>query len=155
MTLRLAVSVFVVHGLVNNNTETKYYQAKAESKMAAEFTVESSVCGYHVYQLRWTAVIGEMLTCRREPGNSSDPFAVAVIKGSEIVGHILCFFSCICNLLPRNSGSLSCSITGNHRYSSDLPQGGLELPCTYRFSGSRELIKKMKLPLDGIGRNCH
>ena len=45
--------------------------------MASEFTVESCVRWYHVYQLRWTAVIGEVLSCRREPGNASDPFAVA------------------------------------------------------------------------------
>ena len=52
--------------------------------MAAEL---SCVRGYHVYQSRWTAVIGEKLTCRRDPANASNPFAVAV-KGSEIVGHV-------------------------------------------------------------------
>ena len=82
--------------------------------MAAEFIIESCVCGFHAYQLRLTAVIGEMLTYRRELGNSSDPFAVAVIKWSKIVWHIPRFFSCTCNLLLRSSGSLSCSISGSH-----------------------------------------
>ena len=81
--------------------------------MAAEFTIESCVRGYHIYQSRWTAVIGEELTCRREPANASDPFAVAVVKGSEIVGHVPRFYSCICNLLLRRGGSLSCCITVN------------------------------------------
>ena len=47
-----------------------------------------------MYQLRLTAVIGEMLynACRRKPDNRSDPFAVAVIIGSEIVGHICLAF---------------------------------------------------------------
>ena len=115
--------------------------------MASEFTIESCIRGYHVYQERWTAVIGEVLSCRREPGNASDPFAVAVMKEREIVGHVPRYYSCICNLLLRKGGSLSCSITGNRRYSSDLPQGGLELPCSYRFSGSRKLIEKIKFRL--------
>ena len=56
--------------------------------MAAEL---SCVSEYHVYQFRWTAVIWEGLTCRREPANAHDPFAVAVVKGSEIVGMFHCF----------------------------------------------------------------
>ena len=102
-----------------------------------------SVRGYHVYQLRWTAVIGEVLSCHREPGNISNPFAVVVMKEREIVGHVPGFYSCICNLLLRNGGSLSCSIIGNCRYSSDLPQRGLVLPCLYRLSGPRKLIEKI------------
>ena len=53
--------------------------------MASEFTVESCVRGYHVYQERWTAVIGEVLSCRREPGNASDPIAVAVMKEKKLL----------------------------------------------------------------------
>ena len=69
--------------------------------MASEFTVESCIHGYHVYQLKWTAVIREVLSCSREPGNASNPFAVAVMKKREIVGYILCSHSCICDLLLR------------------------------------------------------
>ena len=35
-------------------------------------------------------------------------------------------------------------ITGNRQHSSDLPQGGLELPCTYTFSGPEHTMKKVK-----------
>ena len=112
--------------------------------MAAEFTIESCVHGYNIYQSRWTAVKGEELTCHREPANASNPFAVAVVKGSKIKGHVPWFYSCMCNLLQHRGGSLSCCIIGNHRYSNDLPQGGLQLPCTSKFSASRELIKKIK-----------
>ena len=66
--------------------------------MASDFTVESCVRGYHVYRERWTAVIGEVLSCRREPGNASDPFAVGVMKEREIVGHVPRFYSCICRV---------------------------------------------------------
>ena len=71
--------------------------------MASEFTVENCVRGYHVYQLKWTAVIGEVLSCSRKLGNA---FAVAVMKKTEIVGYISCFYSCIYGLLLCNGGSL-------------------------------------------------
>ena len=76
--------------------------------MAAELTC---VRGYHVYQSRWTAVIWEELTCCRESANASNPFAAAVpVKGSEIVGHVPRFYSCI---LLHRGGSLFCCTSGN------------------------------------------
>ena len=32
-------------------------------------------------------------------------------------------------------------ITGTRRFPSDLPQGGLELPCEYTFSGSEDIVR--------------
>ena len=47
-------------------------------------TFERELCvrGYHVYQRIWTAVVGEVLHCEREPTNSRDRYAVAVKKNS-------------------------------------------------------------------------
>ena len=42
------------------------------------FERELCVCGYHVYQRIWTAAVGEVLHCEREPTNSRDRYAVAV-----------------------------------------------------------------------------
>ena len=42
------------------------------------FEQELCVCGYHVYQRIWTAAVGEVLHCEREPTNSQDRYAVAV-----------------------------------------------------------------------------
>ena len=53
------------------------------------FTVQSVIRGYHEYKDRWIAVIGEALSCKREPTNREDRFAVAVMKDAIIVGHIL------------------------------------------------------------------
>jgi len=40
-----------------------------------------------------------------------------------------------------------CELTGTRKYSSDLPQGGLEVPCQYSFSSSSSEISKLqKLP---------
>ena len=42
--------------------------------------------GHHVYKEIWTPVIDEDLMCEREPSNSVDPYAVAVIKRLEFSG---------------------------------------------------------------------
>ena len=51
------------------------------------FSIEAMVRGYHVYQGIWDADLGEQLPCQREPMNSKDPFAVAVVKSHVTVGH--------------------------------------------------------------------
>ena len=52
----------------------------------AEF--DSYIRGYHVYQVVWTPVVGEMLLLKREPTNAMDVSAVAVCKENDIVGHV-------------------------------------------------------------------
>ena len=41
---------------------------------------------------------------------------------------------------------ISCIITGNIRYmySADLPQGGLEVPCSLVLSGNPSIVKKLR-----------
>ena len=36
----------------------------------------------------WEASYGETFHCMREIGNSFDPFAVAVVRDGEIIGHL-------------------------------------------------------------------
>ena len=64
----------------------------------ATFSVEVMVCGYHVYQGVWTPIVGEELSCRKEYGNTQDPFAVAVLHGTTTVGHVLKKISSICSM---------------------------------------------------------
>ena len=40
---------------------------------------------------------------------------------------------------------IKCTITEARRYSSDLPEGGLEVPCTLHFSGDGKLGRSYKL----------
>ena len=97
--------------------------------MAAEL---SCVRGYHVVSVQMDCsyrAVGEELTCRREPANASDPFAVAVVI--RVVKLWGMFHGFIRNLLLRRGGSLFCWITGNGRHSSDLPQGSLEQATLY------------------------
>ena len=53
-----------------------------------EFVVESCVRGHHVYKKRWDASAGEELPCKKDNGNEKDPYAVAVMQRSTIVGHV-------------------------------------------------------------------
>ena len=108
------------------------------------FCVNSMVRGYHVYKDVWQAMDGEILSCMRETSNGHDPFAVAVLKDDTIVGHVPRSLSAICSLFLRKGGSITCLINGSRRYSSDLPQGGLEVPCVLTFCGEDVLIQKVK-----------
>ena len=103
------------------------------------FTVEAMVRGYHCYQEIWEAVLGEQLQSEREPGNIHDIFAVAVLKSGVKVGHLPRKISAVCSLFLRNGGVITCTVSGARRYSVDLEQGGLEIPCTLRFEGNEKL----------------
>ena len=50
--------------------------------------IESYIRGHHVYQREWTPVLGEELHCQRESTNANDPYAVAVRKDDNVVGHV-------------------------------------------------------------------
>ena len=111
--------------------------------MAVEVTMEAMIRGYHVYRDVWSAVVDEELACKRELFNASDPFAVAVVKGATTVGHVPKKISTICSLFLRRNGTIRCRVTGARRYSADLPQGGLKIPCTWMFQGDSMIVTKV------------
>ena len=51
------------------------------------FEMVSHVKRYHVYKTLWNPLIGEFLSCEREPDNPLDKYAVCV-KKEKIVGHL-------------------------------------------------------------------
>ena len=53
------------------------------------FSVQAMVRGYHVYKDIWDAVVGEEFPCRCKNGNRVDPFAVAIVRGNTVIGHVL------------------------------------------------------------------
>ena len=82
--------------------------------------MESCIRGYHIYKEVWTPFIGERLGCAREKSNREDPFAVAMKRGTETVGHVPRTVSCVCTLFLRQRGSIFCEVTGSSRPSVDL-----------------------------------
>ena len=108
------------------------------------YTLSSMVRGYHVYQSIWNAVEGETLNCVRETVNQHDPYAVAVVKDGATVGHVPRMISALCSLFIRRGGTISCTVDGTRRYSRDLPQGGMEIPCLLTFTAEEQsLIDKI------------
>ena len=109
------------------------------AKMATMgFSVESMIRGYHEYKSIWeNPSIDESLICEREIGNCHDTHAVAIKKTIEgdikTVGHVPRSISAICSIFIRRGGSIVCLVNGSRRYSSNLPQGGLEIPCILKF----------------------
>ena len=108
------------------------------------FSIDSCVRGYHVYNDIWEASVGEELSCQCEDGNSADPFAVAIKRSGVIVGHIPRKISSVCSLFLRRNGVMKIQTTGGRRYSADLPQGGLEIPCKITFEGVGKNVQKVK-----------
>ena len=109
------------------------------------FAIEAMVRGYHVYQWIWDAAIdGENLECFREVGNIHDLSAVAIrTEDGSVVGHVPRALSAVCSSFIRRGGLILCRVSGSRRYSADLPQGGLEVPCvlTFRTSNAKDVEK--------------
>ena len=45
----------------------------------------------------------------------------------------------------EEGGTITCSITGPRQYSTDLVQGGMEVPCIFYFHGDADVGKFEKL----------
>ena len=117
----------------------------AATGVICEATFNTCVRGYHIYQDEWTPVLDETLSCCRELANIHDHFAVKVMKAGAIVGHLPKKISSTCSLFIMKGGLISCRVTDpNRKYSRDLAQGGLEIPCVITLRGTKELVDKAK-----------
>lgn len=109
----------------------------------AELERDCCIRGYHIYESVWHAAVGESLSCVREPTNEHDLYAVAVMKSGQVIGHLPRKVNRVCSIFLRRGGSISCIVLGGRRYSADLPQGGLEIPCRLLFEGEVKEIEKI------------
>ena len=73
------------------------------------------------------------ITWIREVGNRHNPYAIAVKKDEIVIRHPPHKISCICSIFIRQGGKIYCTVTNSRRYSADLAQGGMEIPCTLTF----------------------
>lgn len=112
--------------------------------------MDTVVRGHHVYKDVWKPRLGELLLCKMEFGNIHDPYAVSVVRddGAEVVGHVPRKISSLCYFFIKRKGTIFCQVTGKRRRSVDLPQGGLEVPCTLTFIGDKVEMEKVKRLLD-------
>ena len=107
------------------------------------YVMNSCIRGYHVYKDDWIPVIGEELECARELDNRRDRYAVKAMKDGTTVGHLPAKISIPSSLFLRSGGRITCTVTGRRKYSNDLEQGGLEIPCRVTFSGQRNNIRRL------------
>ena len=110
----------------------------AASQAHSSFVKESVVRGHHVYKVVWTPVIGELLPLRAEDNNEHDAHAVAVIKDSDVVGHVPRSISRVVWFFLERGGNIICRITGKRKMGV-----GVEVPCVYIFSGSTKAVTKL------------
>ena len=110
-----------------------------------ELCQDCCIRGYHIYNEKWTVVLGEVLITERELHNMADRYAIAVKKHSgETVGHLPRKILRLFSMFIDQGGDITCVVTGNRRYSSDLVQEGLEIPCNIIFRGKDRLASKIK-----------
>ena len=110
--------------------------------------VHSYVRGYHVYQDIWSPRIGEVLPLEREPDNSEDKFAVAIVR-SRVVGHLPFNLGSVASAFLRrgvNKGLVKVTGTKVNRGAGY----GLEIPCKYHFYGSKSFIDKLKQVVEAL-----
>ena len=114
-----------------------------------EISTDIVIRGHHVYKEVWTPIIGEVLQYEKEKGNSHDLYldlyAVAAKKLDSIVRHMPHTISTPCHLFLSRGGLITCgTVTGIRKYSDDLLQGSLEVPCQLIFRGDEPAVEKVK-----------
>ena len=127
------------------------YSPNNSLEMANEsktFILENVVRGHHVYKSIWTPRIRQTLNTLHETENPEDRHAVALQRSSEgtstMVGHMprdIILFR-VAWFFLKNGGLISCEIIGRRKRST-VPGKGLEVPCTYKFTGKPTMIKKL------------
>lgn len=101
------------------------------------------------------------MPCEREIGNLHDTLAVAVkkfIRGEwKIVSHVPRRIPPLSSVFIRRGGRIKCVVTGPRRYSSDLPNGGLEVPSQLIFSinDAKKCEQLHKRITDSLSKTCH
>ena len=67
-----------------------------------------------------------------------------MMKDGYVVGHMPRVISTSCAIFIRRGGSILCKIIGRHRYSRDLPQGGMDVPCRLHLMGKKGDVQKVE-----------
>ena len=62
---------------------------------------------------------------------------MAIRKPSVIVRYVPRAISAVCSSFICRGGLILCRVSGSRRYSADLLQGGLEVPCVLTFQVSK------------------
>ena len=94
----------------------------------------------------WKAAIAEELIHRKETGDHNDLCAVSVVRDTDTttIGRVPRKISAVCSLFLRTRGTIQCQVMEARRFSADLPQEGLEIPCVLTLMGEPKDIMKVR-----------
>jgi site-specific recombinase len=116
---------------------------------ATVVVLESIVRGHHIYKTIWTPRLGETLTVQHEQDNDHDRYAVSVVKSEAIVGHAPCHLAKNMWYFLLHGGHITCEVIRKRKKGN-----GLEVPCTYTFTGTEKLVGKLKELLTACTQEC-
>ena len=105
--------------------------------------INSYIRGYHAYADVWVPAVGETLLVKPEPTNAKDNNAVAVLKDTTIVGHVLQNFSPRLFQFLRRDFNKAFAVIQGERMNRGAGYG-LEVPCIYRLYGPPAYINILK-----------
>ena len=107
-----------------------------------EFSAACCIRSYRIYNwAQWTAEIGSILTSEPEKGPGTlveDRYAIAIISNNQTVGHVPKFLSKLTFFFLKHGVMLTVKVTGERRYSFDLPQGGMEIPAEFIYKSEKK-----------------
>ena len=69
-------------------------------------------------------------------------YAVTVVKGTQVVGHVPREYSKLCWNFLSHCGRITCEITGRRKQSSIEGKGPV-VPCVYKFEGNEKFIIRL------------
>ena len=89
-------------------------------------TVQSAVCGFHVYKATWQPEEGKKLMCEHKENNTYDLFPINVCQPlhRKIVGHLPIEISRITQFIIAHGAIVEAQLTAAHYKFSTLVQGG-------------------------------
>ena len=97
--------------------------------------------------------MGKVLHCSGELDNPHDDQAVSIIRRGATIGHVPRYVSRGFLLFLQLGGSITATVVSTRRYSRDLPQGGLEIPCQYTLEWPTNEVKKIRIFLAACKSN--
>ena len=110
-----------------------------EAREQAIFLYEDVIRGHHVYKAIWSPLCREFLQVAKEPSHPMDRYAVGVMKGETVVGHVPRSIAKTLWYFLGHDGAISYEVTGRRKHGK-----GLEVPCVYKLVGEEKMVMKAK-----------
>ena len=90
---------------------------------------------------QWIAEIGSILTSKSEKRQGAfveGKDAIAIISNNQTVGHVPKFLSKLTFFFLKQEATFTVKVTGERRYSFDLPQGDMEIPVEFIYKSEKK-----------------